>query len=82
MPNQNRKQLYGNTLYRKAGIKDHVSGLHILRRTFATELFDKGYPIKRIAEYLGDDESTVVRYYVAARKTKEVGGKRIAVVEL
>ena len=71
-----------NTLYRKAGIKDHVSGLHILRRTFATELFDKGYPIKRIAEYLGDDESTVVRYYVAARKTKEVGGKRIAVVEL
>lgn len=34
-------------------LKDHVSGLHILRRTFATELFDKGYPIKRIAEYLG-----------------------------
>ena len=71
-----------NTLYRNAGIGDHVSALHILRRTFATELFDKGYPIKRIAEYLGDDESTVARYYVAARKTKEVGGKRIAVVEL
>lgn len=71
-----------NTLYKNVGIKDHASGLHILRRTFATELFDKGYSIKEIAAYLGDDESTVARYYIAARKTKEVDGKRIAVVEL
>lgn len=70
------------TVYRNAGISDHVSGLHILRRTFATELFDKGYSIKEIAAYLGDNEETVSRYYVAARKTKEVKGKRIAVVDL
>lgn len=71
-----------NTLFINAGIKDHASGLHILRRTFATELFDDGYSIKEVAAYLGDDESTVARYYIAARKTKEVDGKRIAVVEL
>lgn len=71
-----------NTIFRNAGIKDHASGLHILRRTFATELFDNGYSIKEVAAYLGDDESTVARYYIAARKTKEVDGKRIAVVEL
>ena len=70
------------TVYRNAGLGDHVSGLHILRRTFATELFDKGYSIKEIAAYLGDNEETVSRYYVAARKTKEVKGKRIAVVDL
>ena len=70
------------TVYKKAGIEDHVSGLHILRRTFATQLFDEGFTEKEIAAYLGDEVATVSRYYIAARKTKEIAGKRIAVVSL
>jgi len=70
------------TVYKNAGISDNVSGLHILRRTLATKLFREGYTIKEVAAYLGDEEGTVSRYYIAARETREVGGKRIAVVSL
>lgn len=71
-----------NTVYRNAGLGEHASGLHILRRTFATSLYDQGYTIKDIAAYLGDLESTVSKYYIASRKKKEVNGKMVAVVEL
>jgi len=70
------------TVYRNAGVDDHVSGLHILRRTFATELFRKGFTVMKVAEYLGDLESTVSKYYIAARDVKEIKGERIAVVDL
>ncbi len=59
-----------------------ISGLHILRRTFATKLYREGYTIKDIAAYIGDEEETVSRYYVAARETMELEGKTIAVVSL
>lgn len=71
-----------DTVYRNAGVADNVSGLHILRRTLATKLFREGYTIKEVAAYLGDEEATVSRYYIAARETREVDGKMIAVVSL
>lgn len=71
-----------HAVYKNAGISDNISGLHVLRRTFATQLFDEGYTVKEIAAYLGDEEATVSRYYIAARTTKEIAGKRIAVVSL
>ncbi len=70
------------TVYKNAGISDNVSGLHILRRTLATRLFREGYTVKEVAAYLGDEEATVSRYYIAARETREINGKRIAVVSL
>jgi len=70
------------TVYKNAGISDNVSGLHILRRSFATKLYQEGYTIKDIAAYLGDEEATVAKYYIAAREVREVDGKRIAVVSL
>ncbi len=70
------------TVYKNAGVSDTVSGLHIFRRTLATKLFREGYSIKEVAAYLGDEEATVSRYYVAARETREVDGRRIAVVSL
>ncbi len=71
-----------DTLYRNAGVSENVSGLHILRRTFATKLFREGYSVKEVAAYLGDEEATVSRYYIAARETREIDGKRIAVISL
>ena len=70
------------TVYRNSGASKNVSGLHILRRSFATRLFREGYSIKEVAAYLGDEEATVSKYYIAARETKEVNGKRIAIVSL
>ncbi len=70
------------SVYKNAGISDNVSGLHILRRTFATTLFREGYSVKEVAAYIGDEEATVSRYYIAARETREIDGQRIAVVSL
>ena len=54
--------------------------LHVLRRTFATNLFDKGIPIKSIAAYIGDLETTVSEYYIAAREARYINGQKISVV--
>ena len=71
------------TIYRSCGFpKDEVSGVHILRRTFATAKRRAGWMVSEIAAYLGDLESTVSRYYIADRQLQVVGGKKVAVVKL
>ena len=62
------------TVYKNAGLDDKVSGLHILRRTFATRMYENGADTKEIAAYIGDLESTTMQYYIAARKKVIVGG--------
>ena len=71
------------TIYRNAGIpKEEASGVHILRRTFATNKRRAGWTVAEIAAYLGDLESTVSKYYIADRNLQMVGGKKVAVVPL
>ena len=61
------------TIYKNLGFGDDVSGLHVLRRTFATRMYDNGAGVKEIAAYIGDLESTTMQYYIAARKKVKVG---------
>ncbi len=61
------------TIYKNLGFGDDVSGLHVLRRTFATRMYDNGAGVKEIAAYIGDLESTTMQYYIAARKKMKVG---------
>jgi site-specific recombinase XerD len=51
---------------RLAGIKQDRVHLHLLRSTFATDLYDSGVPVKEIALLLGhSDESITWRRYIA-----------------
>lgn len=61
------------TIYKNIDFKTKVSGLHILRRTFATRMYENGADVKEIAAYIGDLESTTMQYYIAARKKMVVG---------
>ena len=61
------------TIYKHTGFLSQVSGLHILRRTFATRMYENGADVKEIAAYIGDLESTTMQYYIAARKKVVVG---------
>ena len=62
-----------STVYRNLNFGPEVSGLHVLRRTFATRMYDNGAGVKEIAAYIGDLESTTMQYYIAARKKMKVG---------
>ncbi len=62
-----------STIYKHLGFDSSVSGLHVLRRTFATRMYDNGAGVKEIAAYIGDLESTTMQYYIAARKKMKVG---------
>lgn len=62
-----------DTVYKALGFEEDVSGLHILRRTFATTMYVNGANAKEIAAYIGDLESTTLRYYIAAREKMRVG---------
>lgn len=64
-----------NRLYREANLPPDISGAHVLRHTFATGLFDAGISIKRIAGYIGDEEATVSKYYIATRKQLRENGE-------
>ena len=55
-------------VFRNAGLSDLAGGVHILRKTFATNMYDCGARIKEIAAYIGDLESTTERYYISVRK--------------
>ncbi len=57
-----------HTIFKNAGLDDSISGLHIFRRTFATNMYADGARIEEIAAYIGDLVSTTERYYVAIRK--------------
>ncbi len=55
-------------IYRKIGLAELGGSLHVLRRTFATNMYENGARVKEIAAYIGDLESTTERYYIAVRK--------------
>ena len=67
----------------RAGLP-YKGGLHILRRTFATDLYrnssDKDTLL--IAEYIGDLASTTEKYYIAARSKVKIDGVDKTVVML
>lgn len=62
-----------DTVYKHVDFVNEVSGLHILRRTFATRMHENGASVKEIAAYIGDLESTTLRYYIAVRKKVVMG---------
>lgn len=70
------------TIFRNAGLTELTGGLHIFRRTFATNMYEKGARVKEIAAYIGDLESTTERYYIAIRKKIAVDGGVRQVVQL
>lgn len=70
------------TIYHNAGLTHLKGGVHILRKTFATEMYEQGARIKEIAAYIGDLESTTERYYIAIRKKRIVDGKEEHIVTL
>lgn len=70
------------TIYRNAGLTHLKGGVHILRKTFATEMYERGARIKEIAAYIGDLESTTERYYIAIRKKRIVDGKEEHIVTI
>jgi len=70
------------TIYRNAGFNHLKGGVHILRKTFATEMYENGARVKDIAAYIGDLESTTEKYYIAVRKKRILNGKEQHVVML
>ena len=69
-------------IYRDAGIFANTGSLHILRRTFATQRYREGVPTKAIASYLGDLESTVMKYYITAREKVVIDGEVHQIVDV
>lgn len=69
-------------IFRNAGLDSYSGGLHIFRRTFATNTYDAGARVEEIAAYIGDMESTTRRYYIAIRKKVSVQGIEKQVVPL
>lgn len=67
-------------IFRNAGLEYYKGGLHIFRRTFATNCYRQGARTKDIAAYIGDLESTTAKYYVAARNKVLLDGSVEAVV--
>ena len=68
-------------MYKNAGLVQYKSSLHILRRTFATNMYQNGARIKDVAAYIGDLESTTEKYYIAVRKKIRVGNEDIHIIE-
>ncbi len=71
-----------NKFYRYAGLSTEISDAHILRRTFATNMYNQGAPVKNIASYIGDLESTTSQYYIAVKRTIRSHGETLSVVPL
>ena len=69
-------------IFRNAGLDSYSGGLHIFRRTFATNTYDAGARVEEIAAYIGDMESTTRRYYIAIRKKVSVQGIEKQIVPL
>ena len=69
-------------IFKNAGLENYKGGLHIFRRTFATNCYRNGARTKEIAAYIGDLETTIAKYYVAARNKVMVDGTVEAVVLL
>lgn len=71
-----------DTIYKHVDFVNEVSGLHILRRTFATRMHESGASVKEIAAYIGDLESTTLRYYIAVRKKVVMGNEVTQIVPM
>lgn len=69
-------------IYRNAGLTHLKGGVHILRKTFSTVMYENGAQTKEITAYIGDLESTVERYYIAIRKKRTINGKEEHIVTL
>ncbi len=69
-------------ILKNAGLQDVKAGLHIFRRTFATNMYGRGARVEEIAAYIGDLESTTWKYYIAIRKKMLSGGEVKQVVRL
>ena len=69
------------TIYHNAGL-DHISGAHVLRRTFATHMYDETKDIKAVAAYIGDSVETVNKHYIAVRRRIREGDKTRNIVPL
>lgn len=67
-------------IYRAANLEELGGSLHVLRRTLATNMYDNGAPIKQIASYIGDSETTTEKYYIAVRKKIVSDGKVTQIV--
>lgn len=68
-------------ILKNAGLKEIKGGLHIFRKTFATQMYENGARVEEIAAYIGDLESTTRKYYIAIRK-KENGRSSRKIVKL
>lgn len=67
---------------KNAGLEEIKGGLHIFRKTFATQMYEKGARVEEIAAYIGDLESTTRKYYIAIRKKLVTRGGTKQVVRL
>ena len=54
----------------------------MLRKTFATNMYEAGARVEEVAAYIGDLESTTRKYYIAIRKKLVSSGKVKQVVKL
>lgn len=69
-------------ILKNAGLQDIKGGLHIFRKTFATQMYERGARVEEIAAYIGDLESTTRKYYIAIRKKVVTGSGARQVVKL
>lgn len=69
-------------ILKNAGLRDVKAGLHIFRKTFATQMYENGARVEEIAAYIGDLESTTRKYYIAIRKKLVAGGEIKQIVKL
>lgn len=70
------------TIYRNAGLNHLKGGLHILRKTFASNCFERGNRTEYIAAYIGNLPSTCERYYISMREKRIVDGKEEHIVTI
>lgn len=69
-------------IFKNAEITGVNGGLHILRKTFATMMYENGARVEEVAAYIGDLVSTTQKYYIAIRKKEMRGGAVRQVVKL
>lgn len=69
-----------NLIFENAGmivedLFEDTSGAHIFRRTWATQKYREGVQIIDIAAYLGDEPTTIEKYYIARTEKIKEGGE-------
>ena len=69
-------------ILKNAGLQDIKGGLHIFRKTFATQMYERRARVEEIAAYIGDLEYTTRKYYIAIRKKVVTGSGARQVVKL